>query len=66
MTKAILTTALQQTDETLRANLTTWAALHTNTISNEEADARIAAYMHEKRMRYIRRYLKERAARMGR
>ena len=64
MTKAILTTALQQTDETLRANLATWTALHT--ISNGDADARIAAYMHEKRMRYIRRYLKERAARKGR
>jgi hypothetical protein len=66
MTKVILTTGLQQTDETLRTHLANWSQLHENNISTEEADRRIAAEKHEKRLRYIRRYLKERAARKGR
>lgn len=56
--------ALQQTTETLRQNLADWDALHQ--ISNEQAEKQMAEYKREKRLKYIRRYLKERAARAGR
>jgi len=55
------TFATQQTAETIHQNAANWTALHT--ISNEQADKLMAEYKAEKRLRAIRRYLKERAAR---
>jgi len=52
---------LQQTDETISQNNADWHAIFT--VSNEVADRHMDEYKREKRLKYIRRYLKERAAR---
>lgn len=50
-----------QSNETIAQNAANWTALHT--VSDEQADKLMAEYKAEKRLKAIRRYLKERAAR---
>ena len=55
------TYATQQTAETIRENVADWTALHT--VSDERFAQLEAEYRAEQRLRAIRRYLRERAAR---
>lgn len=51
----------QQTASTISQNVSDWAAMHI--ISDEQAAKQDAEYRAEKRLRYIRSYLRQRASR---
>lgn len=50
-----------QTNETITQNAEAQRVVHT--ISNEQAEKQNQEYWHEKRVKYVRRYLAERAKR---
>jgi hypothetical protein len=50
-----------QTVDTIHQNAMFWSAIHT--VSNEVADELYAASKRERRLKAVRRYLRERAAR---
>lgn len=52
---------MTQTNETISQNAAAWTAIHT--ISNEVADKRLADASRERRIKAVKRYLRERAAR---
>lgn len=56
-------TAPTQSNETISQNAANWTALHHTNKSVEQVDAELASYFRDKRLKAIRRYLKERAAR---